>query len=234
MSNNYFSFFSFLYKNIWSFMLLIFVGYFFYHAMFSWDEPDKSEATSDSINKNEVVFVIIKEHHYGSKKGGFDSLIESLQSWEFNKRQNEVYFKSKSLLPSNRPNTKVVVIYDRGFDSFERYSEVLAISSFPYKYHFKDKPLLTIFGVGDNGTVFMDYKGKKIKLNPEDVSPPEWSIESYKWVKTEITNYGIFNKNQFKTFVDNNSNEESENKPINPTNKTQKEIKREIKYINKN
>jgi glycine cleavage system H protein len=158
---------------------------------FTWYKV-KGEEIKDS---DKVIFVTIEEKRYGIKKPAFKSLLEGLETWSYDKVRDEVLLKFRSQLPKN--NTKAMVIYDRGFDSFERYAEVLNIFSFPFQYSFKDQPFLTIVQVNKDGDAYFNFKGKRIKL-AKGKSYISWSFDDKRLTKTIIKNHGFYDKKQFK------------------------------------
>lgn len=204
--------FKLIIKYIWFVILLGIVGHFMYQSSFSWEEAEIKSNSTDLTNEEEVVFVVIKEEFAGVKKNGFDSLSDSLKTWEFDKKNKNLYLKYTKDLPYSSygegkkkeivyGKTKVIVLYDRGFDSFERYSEVLSISSLPYKYYFKDEPLITVHDVDSDGTVFLEFKGKLVQLKSGD-SYPDLTVKGFHLAKTEIVNHGIYKKTQFLPLID--------------------------------
>lgn len=197
-------------KFFWVTILILIIGYLLYQSSFSWGTA--TEVTSDEAlsNNEEVVFIVIKEEYAGVKKNGFDSLSTSLKTWEFDKKAQKLYLKYQKSLPYTTvgtghnkeliyDKTKVMILYDRGFDSFERYSEVLPVASLPYQYFFNGEPLITVNNVNSEGTVFLEYKGKQIQLKSEE-NYPEVSFKGFKLSRTEIQNHGLYKKNQFLPF----------------------------------
>lgn len=207
----------FTFKYIWVAVLLFMIGYFVYQTSYSWEEKSEVSASNKLTSNEEVIFLVIKEEYSGAKKSGFDSLSDSLKTWEFDKRHKKLYLKYKKLLPyvkvenENKDEvtiydqTKVMILYDRGFDSFESYSEVLSVASFPYEYHFNGEPLITVHSIETDGTVYLEFKGKKIQLKPgEDY--PDVSVKGFQLSRTNIENQGVYKKDQFVPF------DEKENK----------------------
>lgn len=148
----------------------------------------------NKIPEKKVAFILIKENRYGANKTSFNSLTEHLKTWGFNEEKERIDVKFESMLPSE--DSKVVVIYDRGFDSFERYSDLFFVRSFPYEYYFKNQPLISVKGVSSDGSVDLVYNGKRISLDPEQ-SYPEYDVSNFQFIHTEITNFGFFNHDQF-------------------------------------
>lgn len=209
-------------KFFWVTILILIIGYLLYQSSFSWGTSE--EVTSDKAltNKEEVVFIVIKEEYAGVKKNGFDSLSTSLKTWEFDKRERKLYLKYQKSLPYTTvgtghnkemvyDKTKVMILYDRGFDSFERYSEVLSVASLPYQYFFNGEPLITVNNVDAEGTVFLEYKGKQIQLKAEE-NYPEVTFKGFKLSRTEIQNHGIYKKNQFLPFESDVKDDKKDNK----------------------
>lgn len=186
---------------IWIYVLVLMFGYFLYQLMFTWDKTFKYDENSVSLEQNQTVFLTISEKPLTMKKASFASLRESLTLYEFDKRKDEVKLKFPSLLP--KPQTMGMVIYDRDIDAFERYSEVFSVPVFPYNYKFNNKPLLTVYHVDKDGTAFIEFRGKKIRLEPYDTYR-SGHIEGYQWINTTIENHGIYSKEQFKAMKKNN------------------------------
>lgn len=198
----------FLFKYIWVVFLLLVVNYFIYQNSFSWNQEDENKATNRLKSNEEVIFIVVEEDYSGTQGSDFDSLSESLRTWEFDERHKKLYLKYEKLLPYTKTgeetyydNTKVILLYDRGFDSFERYSEVLSIATFPYKYYFNGKPFITVRSIDEDGTVFLEYKDKRIQLKPQDDYSTR-AINGFQLSKTKIKNHGIYKKDQFLPFKD--------------------------------
>lgn len=218
-----------LVKYFWVVLLVVIIGYFLYQSSFSWEKKAEVSATNTLKSKEDVIFIVIEESYSGVKNSGFDSLSESLQTWDFNKRTKKLSVKYENLLPYtmgedengnevlNYDQTKVIILYDRGFDSFERYSEVLSVASFPFVYHFKDEPFVTIHSIEEDGTVFLEFKGKQIQLKQgEDY--PDMSVKGFQLVRTKIENQGIYKKNQFVPFESTKKAKEKQRKEKKGTN----------------
>lgn len=199
--------FIFLFKHLW-FVALLLVGFnLIYQNSFSWSNKDLKAASQELKNNENVIFLVVEDKFSSAKANSFASLSNSLKTWEFDKKKQKMYVKYEKLLPyyysgegSKKEiiydKTKVMVLYDRGFDSFERYSEVLSVATFPYEYYFKGNPLVSINGIDKDGTVFIEYKGKRLKLGPNN-DYSSHSISGFQLSKTVIKNYGIYQKNQF-------------------------------------
>ena len=178
----------------WVFLLGLVVSFLGYQTFFSWEENDITSNEKTVLEENKTIFLVIEEHQYAVKKTGFDSLFENLKTWEYDKKTENVSLKFESWLP--KENTRVMVIYDRKYDSFRRFNDVLTIADFPYKYYFNDTPLLTVSGIKKDGTVQLSFKGKRIEVSPKS-HYPDWQLDGVQLSKITIRNYGIFDKNQF-------------------------------------
>lgn len=201
----------FLLKYIWVVFLLLVVNYFIYQNSFSWNQQDENNATNQLKNNEDVIFIVVEEDYSGSKGSDFDSLSESLRTWEFDERHKKLYVKYEKLLPYVKDgdatyydNTKVILLYDRGFDSFERYSEVVSVATFPYNYYFNGKPFISIRSIDEDGTVFLEYKDKRIQLKPEEDYSTR-ALNGFQLSKTNIKNHGIYKKDQFLPFKEANN-----------------------------
>jgi hypothetical protein len=228
-----------LLKYKWATAFLLLVGYFIYQTSFSWENSAEVSHEKKLTNEEEVVFIVIQENYIGASNSGFDSLADSMQTWDFDEKSKKLYLKHQKSLPytlsgseNNKfvqyDNTKVIILYDRGFDSFERYSEVLKVSTLPYQYFFKNEPLITVHQIDSTGTVFLEFKGKQIQLKANE-DYPDLSIKGFQLVKTGIQNHGIYNKKQFVPFIkqEKRSNKLNSNKKDDETlnNKEEKDEK---------
>lgn len=196
----------FLFKYIWVVFLVLVVNYFIYQNSFSWNQQDENNASNTLKNNEEVIFIVVEEEYSGVRGSEFDSLSDSLRTWEFDERHKKLYVKYEKLLPYTKvgeetyyDNTKVILLYDRGFDSFERYSEVMSIATFPYQYYFNGKPFITIRSIDEDGTVFLEYKDKRIQLKPQEGYSAR-ALNGFQLSKTKIKNHGIYKKDQFLPF----------------------------------
>lgn len=181
-------------KFFWVYIFIFIVFYLAYQLFFTWDISEQNDDNINIIPEDRVIFLTIEEEKYGLKKASFDSLMESLQVWEFNKKTDTIYMKFDSMLPKS--NTQVMIVYDRGFDAFEKHFEVLNISSVPYHYHFKSKPFLTLHHITEDGVAYLEFNGKKLKIEPGEVRL-DWSIAGFQPTKYIVTNHGFYNKDRF-------------------------------------
>ncbi|GAB6547203.1 hypothetical protein bcgnr5378_29200 [Bacillus cereus] len=154
-----------------------------------------AEPLDNKLPKNKTVFLTIKEHRYGLHHDGFSSLTEELKTWK--KENDKILFRYPSMLPSE--DAKVVVIYDRGLDSFEQYSTPFTVSSLPYTFYFQDKPYVTINKVSSKGTAELEFNGKKIIISANDTYS-SWSYDRFQAVQVEIQNQGLVPINTFDLF----------------------------------
>lgn len=169
-------------------MLVILIAYFCYQSTFTWYNAEgKSE-----VKKDKVLFVTITEHRFGSKGSGMDSIDNKLSNYSFDEDKEIVKLKNEVQLPK-KGKTKVVVIYDRGFESFEKHSEVLPISDFPFQYSLNDQPYFNVQNVDEDGNVYFTFKDKKVKVNLHktytDISINE---------RVVIKNHGYYKLDQFQ------------------------------------
>lgn len=184
-------------NKIWIVALAFLTCYLLYQLLFVW-ESDFDEYTDEAIiPEDQVVFLTVSEKFYGVKKGSFNYLLDSLETWKFDRKKEEVSLKFDSQLPKS--NTQVMVIYDRGFNSFEKYSEVFSINSFPYLYYFNSEPMMTVYQITEDGVIYLNFEGKKVKLKPNE-SHHTWSFEGFQLSKIKVTNQGLYKKDQFKKF----------------------------------
>jgi hypothetical protein len=180
-------------SSIWTYALILGIVYYVYQSSFGYTAVKGKEA----MDPNQVVFVTIEEQRYGVQKAGFDSLYKELEVWKYHKKSGEVDLKFKANQPQPGDRTKVMLIYDRGFDSFQRFAQVTPITSFPYQYDYEEKPFVNIESYNDSGTIYIDYRGKKIKLE-SGKTYYAWNIKDRTLVKTVLTNHGIMDKAKFK------------------------------------
>lgn len=177
-------------SSIWTYFLILGIVYYVYQSSFGWSQVNGRQA----IDAEKVVFLTVQEQRYGVQKAGFSSLYKSLEIWKYDSKNKEVDLKFEANLP--RSKTKVMFIYDRGYDSFQRFAQVTPIASFPYLYKYDNKALITVEGYNENGTLYLNYKGKKVELK-SGKNYYAWSIQDRTLVKTSLTNQGLFSKDQF-------------------------------------
>lgn len=184
----------------WTVILGIFFVYLFYQTTFAWDEKTKEPELSAATLENKTAFVMISEvNNFGIDNSGIKKLQDSLEMWSFDKKREKVLLRHRSLIPDAK--TQMMVIYDRGYESFERYSEVLPLLRFPYKHYFKEKEVFSVEAVGEAGDVYLSYKNQRVHLKPGD-SYRVPSIEGYRPKMTTIKNYGLYEKKQFVLAAD--------------------------------
>lgn len=194
---------------IWIVLLGLIIFDFSYNAMFSWNESFAEAPHEVQVKPDEVAFVTIEEKPITLKRSSFQSLQESLTSWKFDEENKTVYLKFRGLFSDQDADgnvhlgkdTKSMVIYKQGIDAFESRSEVLPIPSFPYQYKFQNEPLFKMYHVEKDGTVLLDFRGKKIKLPPGKNYYGKY-IEGYQPKIVVIKNHGLYSKNQFKLMED--------------------------------
>lgn len=195
-------------KYCWVIVLALFVIYLLYQLTFSYSTDEVDVVANNELTKEEdVIFVVIDESYIGKKDKGFKSLDENLNSFDFNKKEGKIYFKYKNQLPyytqdndgteeKTYSNTKIIVVFDKGKDSFEHYTEVVSLSTFPYAYYLDNEKIFSVEGINSDGTVFMSFKDKTIKLTP-DGSYSDFAFQNFQLTKAKIKNYGIMSKDNF-------------------------------------
>lgn len=187
-----------LVKTAWTFRwFTILLGVLLYLIyQYSFVIPSLSaQPLNNEVPKGKAVFLLIKENRYGTHHSGFSSLNEELQTWK--EEKGKILFRYPSMLPPSA--AKVVVIYDRGLDSFESYSVPFSVSSLPYVYYFQDKEFLTINRVSGDGTVELIFNGKRLLISPQD-DYPTWSYDRLQVVQTEIRNIGLIPLSTFDLY----------------------------------
>lgn len=180
---------------IWSVILSIFFLYLLYQTTYAWDElVDRPEAET-KISEEKTAFIMISDfNNFGLESSGIKSLQESLEMWSFDKKREKVLIKHKNLLPKLK--TQMMIIYDKGYTSFEKHSEVLSLLRFPYTYFYKEEPIFTIEGINENGEVYLSYRSQRIYLKPGEAYHIP-SFEGFRPTITRIKNYGLYDKKQF-------------------------------------
>jgi len=179
----------------WTVLLALLTFYFLYQWLYGWNHSGASEGAVSEIAEDQVAFVVIKENNFPSKSSSFKPLLEGLKVWEMNEEENKIRFKFDTLLPTDK--SKVMLVYDRGFESFERHAEVFSVNIFPYQYYFEQEPFVSVYDADKDGTVYLEFKGKRIKLGPND-SYRTFSFNGIQGAWIKIENHGLFKKDQFK------------------------------------
>lgn len=139
----------------------------------------------------------IKETNYGLAKRGFSSLINSLDVWQQDEKNKTVQLRFPTYLPKS--DSKVIFVYDKGFTAFEKYADVVSVSTFPYRYQFQNQLLVEINYVDKDGDIYFIYKGRKIELKPGQ-SYQTFGFSDFHLTKTIIQNFGFYKKNNFTLF----------------------------------
>jgi hypothetical protein len=183
-------------SKFWRIGLVLLLLYLLYQNKFSWSNDFNQIVDSVELQSKQVVLLSIKEHKFGVSRTPFASLTAGLKIYEYDKKAKIVTVKFDTLLPQKK--TKIMVLYDRGFDSFEKTSEVFSVSTFPYAYDFQEKRLVSLNHVNEDGTLFLTYKDRKIRLKPNE-EYWDWTLDNGFQIKvTIVKNNGIFDKTQFK------------------------------------
>ncbi|MED2737432.1 hypothetical protein [Bacillus toyonensis] len=161
--------------------------------------------TKTDIPDTKTVFFTVKEHQFTMQKKGFDSLFESLKLWEYDEDKETVYLREESLLPTKY--TPLMVIFDKGNDSFEKQENILPISSFPFSL--KDSgSSFQVNHVDKDGTVYFQYRDKELSVAEGETYRLLW-MQGFRLKMTTIENHGLFDKKQFKVLK---SSEKSSNR----------------------
>lgn len=158
------------------------------------DHDYPKDQNQKDFPENRTIFLTVKEHQFTIRKRGFDSLNDSLKLWEFNKDDNNVYLREESLMPTQY--TPLMVIYDKGQDTFEKQENMVPISSFPFSF----KNAGTSFQVNQvtkNGKVYFKYLDKELSLKSgQSYTLPYLDGITLKLVT--IKNHGMFASKQFR------------------------------------
>ncbi|MFP3725675.1 hypothetical protein U8V72_10785 [Priestia filamentosa] len=180
---------------IWTILLVVFFFYLLYQSTFAWNEEVTTpETTTTQLPENKTAFIVVKDKHFGVRRSGISSVQKSLEMWKFDEKREQVILKHENLLPTEK--TQMMVLYDRGYDSFAHHSEVLPLVNFPYEHYYNGEEIFEVHGVKKDGEVYLTYKNKRIHLAPGE-SYHAVSSEGYKVTWTTIKNYGLYDKSQF-------------------------------------
>lgn len=160
------------------------------------DHHYSREHSPKNFPENKTIFFTVKEHQFTFRKRGFDTLLDSLKLWKYDKKTDTVYLREESLMPSKY--TPLLVIYDKGYDSYEKQENIVPISSFPFSLK-NSGSSLQINQVDKDGTVYFKYLDKDLSLKAgKTYNLPYFDGFQLKWVT--IKNHGLFDTKQFKTF----------------------------------
>jgi len=143
---------------------------------------------------NKTIFFTVKEHQFTIHKKGFDSLNESLKLWEYDKKDNNVYLREEALMPTQY--TPLMVIYDRGEDTYEKQENMVPVSSFPFSFK-NAGTSLQVNQVDKNGKVYFQYQDKELSLNSGDTYRLPY-FDGYRLKMVTIKNHGLFSSKQFR------------------------------------
>jgi hypothetical protein len=179
----------------WISVLLILVGYLLYQTKYISHHPSPNDFVNP-LNEKEVIFVSVKDHNLSFRNKGFDPLTDSLRFWELNEKDNTVFLKEPSLLPTEF--TPLVVVYDRGNGSFEKQENVLPISTFPYAIY-QNNVELDILDIGKDGTLFFRFDDKQLSIETGETYQT-FFFDGFKLRNISIENFGIKRVSQFKLF----------------------------------
>lgn len=184
-------------SNLWRYVFFIFLFTLIYQFHNSWNSDVEFDSSKKNIPEDSVAFLTIREQHYGLNKRGFDSLLNSLDTWKHNEDDQKVKLKFEAYLP--KENSKVLFVYDKEFTTFEKYVDVVSVPTFPYHYRFQDKPLLEIHHIDENGNIYFLYKDKKIHLKPGQTYQA-FGFSEFRLSRTIIENHGFYKKENFTLF----------------------------------
>ncbi len=144
--------------------------------------------------ENRTIFFTVKESQPSLRKKGFDTLKESLKLWEYDEEKKTVYLREISLMPTKY--TPLLVIYDNGYDSYEKQENIVPISSFPFSL--KDSGTsLQINQINKSGKVYFQYRDKELSLEPGEVYRLPY-FDGFRLKLVTIKNHGLFKTKQFK------------------------------------
>lgn len=183
-------------KSIWTILAITILGYITYQTAFAFNEKNVIEDTIENVEipEDKTIFLMVTDEHYGVSTSEIKQIRENINLWEFDKKTDQIFLKHNSMLPNER--TKIMAIYDKGYDSFEHHADVLSLINTPYEHFYDGESVFKILGIGEDGSIQIEYKGKIINLAAGE---SYWSFgtEGYKLTKTVIKNYGIYDKSQF-------------------------------------
>lgn len=182
-------------KVSWVVIFLLVIGYFLYQSNFIEHYEDKKEFINP-LKEKETIFLSITDHNFSLRKKGFDQLTDSLKFWEYDTKNDTIYLKEQTLLPSEF--TPLVVVYDRGNDSFEKQENVLPISTFPYSIYQNDFGI-EISHFDKNGKLYFSLLDKKLSLEPGK-SYQTIFFQGFKLRSIKIKNFGVKHIDNFKLF----------------------------------
>lgn len=158
------------------------------------DHHYAQQQNTKDFPENKTVFFTVKEHQFSIRKKGFETLLDSLKLWEYDKKKDIVYLREESLMPTQY--TPLLVIYDKGYDSFEKQENIVPISSFPFSL----KNAGTSFQVNhvdEDGKVYFQYLDKELSLDSGDTYRLPY-FDGMQLKMVTIQNHGLFDTKQFK------------------------------------
>ena len=196
-------------SNIWRYVFFVFVIFLLYQLHSSWDDSSDFNNRSNHVSKDDVLFLTIDEYHYGTNSRGFDSLMNSLRTWEHDEKNDKVKFKFDSYLPKD--NTKALFVYNTELSTFEKYVDVVPVSTLPYEYNFQNSPLLQISHIDKDGDIYFVFKGKKIHLKQGETYQ-NFGISDFRLSRIKIKNHGFYKKDNFSLMNPPKEEKESEKK----------------------
>lgn len=198
------------------FWLVAFIAFsvlLLFQSFYTWSNDESVSADAVSLPENKTIFLTFEETSFGTKKRGFDTLFNSLETYQYDKEKGIVWIKpvetasklneggtKATQLP--RSNTQVMAIYDKGFDSFQKREDILSISTFPYEYLQNDEPFFEVRSIDREGNAYLTFRGKRLKLDANSSYPAVW-FEGLRLKSMIIKNHGILDHSQFKEFETN-------------------------------
>lgn len=159
------------------------------------DHNYAKEHSKVDFPENKTIFFTVKEHQLSIRKKGFDYLVDSLKLWEYDKKKNIVYLREESLMPTQY--TPLLVIYDKGSDTFEKQENIVPISSFPFSLK-NSGSTLQVNQVDKDGKVYFQYRDKELSLEPGDSYSLPY-FDGFQAKSVTIENHGLFDTKQFKS-----------------------------------
>lgn len=163
------------------------------------DHPADKKSNQVDFPENKTIFFTVKEHQFSIRKKGFDTLVESLKLWGYDKNKDIVYLREESLMPNQY--TPLLVIYDKGYDSFEKQENIVPISSFPFSLKNAGSSF-QVNQVDKDGKVYFQFRDKELSLKAGDTYRLPY-FDGVQLKTVTIQNHGLFDSKQFKAFKKN-------------------------------
>lgn len=192
---------------LWLIALIGMTLFFTFQLFYTWQTTDSDPSHPSMLPNGKTLFLTFEETNFGTRKRGFDTLFDKLETYRYEKDTDTVWIKpvqtaavkeggsKPSQLP--RSNTQVMAIYDKGFDSFQKREDILPIASFPYEYQEKGEDFFEIRSVDKDGNAYLTFRGKRLKLDPGSRYPAIW-FDGLRLKMMVIHNHGVMDHDQFK------------------------------------